>query len=60
MYFYALTKRKSPLLTVGRFFRGSQMLGTKRPNGGKQSSVDVFQVQLGMGLGQRCIMKGGV
>jgi hypothetical protein len=31
------------------------MLGAKRPNDGKQGSVDLFLVKLGMGSGQRCI-----
>jgi hypothetical protein len=45
---------------MGCFFKGSQILGAKHLNGGKQGSFDIFKVKLGMGLGQRCTMKGGV
>ncbi len=32
--------------------------GCKAPNGTKQGSIDIFLVNFGMGLGQKCIPKG--
>ncbi len=39
---FTLTRRKPPPVTLGYFLGGSQMLGAKHPNGGKQDSVDIF------------------
>ncbi len=35
-------------------------MGVKRSSGGKQGSVDLFYVKLGMELGQQCITKDSV